>query len=103
MVVEPGAFRTSFLRNVAQPAAMIGAYAETVGARRARDPAHDGQQPGDPARAGQAIITAVGSPDPPRLLVLGPDALTQFRDAAKVLAAEVDAWEQVSLGTSFPG
>jgi NAD(P)-dependent dehydrogenase (short-subunit alcohol dehydrogenase family) len=102
MVVEPGAFRTSFLRNVAQPPAMIGDYAETVGVRRERDPAGDGRQPGDPARAARAIITAVGSPDPPRLLVLGPDALERFRDVAKELAADADAWEQVSLGTSFP-
>jgi NAD(P)-dependent dehydrogenase (short-subunit alcohol dehydrogenase family) len=102
MAVEPGAFRTSFLRNVAQPPETIGDYAGTVGARRVQDPARDGQQPGDPARAAQAIIDAVQSPDPPRLLVLGPDALTQFRDVAKELTADVDAWEQVTLGTSFP-
>jgi NAD(P)-dependent dehydrogenase (short-subunit alcohol dehydrogenase family) len=102
MVVEPGAFRTSFLRNVAQPPEMIGDYAGTVGARREQDTARHGQQPGDPARAAQAIITAVQSPDTPRLLVLGPDALTQFRDIAKELTADIDAWEQVTLGTSFP-
>jgi NAD(P)-dependent dehydrogenase (short-subunit alcohol dehydrogenase family) len=102
MAVEPGAFRTSFLRNVTQPPAMIGDYAGTVGARREQDTVRNGQQPGDPARAAQAIITAVQSPDPPRLLVLGPDALTQFRDIAKELAADVDAWERVTLGTSFP-
>jgi NAD(P)-dependent dehydrogenase (short-subunit alcohol dehydrogenase family) len=102
MAVEPGAFRTSFLRNVAQPPETIGDYSRTVGARRAQDTARHGQQPGDPARAAQAIITAVRSPDPPRLLVLGPDALTQFRDIAKELTADVDAWQQVSLSTSFP-
>jgi len=102
MTVEPGAFRTSFLRNVAQPPEMIGDYTGTVGARREQDTARHGQQPGDPARAAQAIITAVQSPDTPRLLVLGPDALTQFRDIAKELTSDVDAWEQVSLGTSFP-
>ena len=103
MVVEPGAFRTSFLRNVAQPPEAIGDYAGTVAARREQDTARHGQQPGDPARAAQAIITAVQSPDSPRLLVLGPDALKQFRDIAKGLTADVDAWEQVTLGTSFPG
>jgi NAD(P)-dependent dehydrogenase (short-subunit alcohol dehydrogenase family) len=102
MAVEPGAFRTSFLRNIAQPAEMIGDYAGTVGARREQDTARHGQQPGDPARAAQAIITAVQSPDTPRLLVLGADALTQFRDIAKELTSDVDAWEQVSQGTSFP-
>ena len=102
MTVEPGAFRTSFLRNLAQPPEAIGDYASTVGARRQQDTTRHGHQPGDPARAAQAIITAVQSPDSPRLLVLGPDALKQFRDIAKGLTADVDAWEQVTLGTSFP-
>ena len=37
------------------------------------------------------------------MLVLGPDALTGFRDAMKELNADVDAWEQTSLSTSLPG
>jgi NAD(P)-dependent dehydrogenase (short-subunit alcohol dehydrogenase family) len=102
MAVEPGAFRTSFLRNVAQPPETIGDYAGTVGARREQDTARHGRRPGDPVRAAQAIITAVQSPDPPRLLVLGPDALTQFRDVATELTSDVNAWEQLSLSTSFP-
>ena len=103
MAIEPGAFRTNFLRSVAQPRETIGDYAGTVGARREQDTTRHGQQTGDPARAAQAIITAVQSPSAPRLLVLGPDALTQFRDAMKELSADVDAWEQASLSTSFPG
>lgn len=102
MVVEPGAFRTNFLRNVTQPGKRVDAYAETVGARRDADPGRHGHQAGDPARAAEAIITAVQSPAPPRMLVLGPDALEQFRDAIKELTADVDAWEQTSLSTSFP-
>jgi hypothetical protein len=37
------------------------------------------------------------------MLVLGPDALASFRAAMDQLNADVDAWEQTSLGTSFPG
>jgi NAD(P)-dependent dehydrogenase (short-subunit alcohol dehydrogenase family) len=103
MAVEPGAFRTSFLRSVAQPREVIADYAGTVGTRREQDAARNGQQAGDPARAAQAIITAVQSPSAPRLLILGPDAVTQFRDAVKELSADIDAWEQTSLSTSFPG
>jgi NAD(P)-dependent dehydrogenase (short-subunit alcohol dehydrogenase family) len=103
MAVEPGAFRTSFLRSVTQPRQTIGDYAATVGARREQDGTRDGHQPGDPARAAQAIITAVQDPGPPRLLILGPDALTQFRDAMTELSTDVDAWEQTSLAISFPG
>lgn len=53
--------------------------------------------------AAQAIITAVHSPGPPLMLVLGPDALTWFRDSVKELSADVESWEQTSLSTSFPG
>jgi NAD(P)-dependent dehydrogenase (short-subunit alcohol dehydrogenase family) len=102
MAVEPGAFRTSFLRSVAQPPETISAYADTVGARRQQDTARDGNQPGDPARAASAIITAVQSPSPPLMLVLGPDALTSFRSAMNELTTDVDTWETTSLSTSFP-
>lgn len=66
MVVEPGAFRTDFAgRSLTQSAATIADYAETAGRRRKeRDSAH-GTQPGDPAKAAQAIITAVTAPSPP--------------------------------------
>lgn len=101
MAVEPGAFRTNFLRSVAQPRATIGDYAATVQARREQDATRHGHQPGDPARAARAIIAAVRGPGTPRLLVLGSDALTQFRDAVKELSADADAWEQASLSTSF--
>lgn len=103
MTVEPGAFRTSYKRSLAQPREEISDYAGTVGARRKADLTEDARQPGDPARAAQAIITAVQSPAAPSMLVLGPDALTWFRDAVKELSAGVDAWEQASLSTSFPG
>jgi NAD(P)-dependent dehydrogenase (short-subunit alcohol dehydrogenase family) len=102
MVVEPGAFRTSYKRSLTHPREVISDYAGTVGARRHEDPAEDTRQPGDPARAAQAIITAVRSPSTPRMLVLGLDALTWFREAMTELNADVDAWEQISLGTSFP-
>ena len=103
MAVEPGAFRTNYKRSLAQSRVAISAYAETVGARRKEDAIADGLQPGDPARAAQAIITAVQSPDTPLILILGPDALTWFRDGMKELNADVDAWERTSTSTSFPG
>ena len=103
MAVEPGAFRTNYKHSLTQAYEEISDYADTVGARRKEDLTEHGLQPGDPARAAQAIVTAVQSPSTPRMLVLGPDALTWFRDSVKELSADVDAWEQTSLTTSFPG
>jgi NAD(P)-dependent dehydrogenase (short-subunit alcohol dehydrogenase family) len=102
MTVEPGAFRTNYKRSLTQPREAISDYADSVGARRNEDPAEHGHQAGDPAKAAQAIITAVQHPSTPLTLVLGPDALRWFRDAVTELTADVDAWEQTSLSTSFP-
>jgi NAD(P)-dependent dehydrogenase (short-subunit alcohol dehydrogenase family) len=103
LVVEPGAFRTAYKRSLVHSRTAIGDYAATVGARRSEDQGEHGNQPGDPARAAEAIIAAVQGPSTPRTLVLGADALAWARDAMKELNADVDAWEQVSLSTSFPG
>jgi NAD(P)-dependent dehydrogenase (short-subunit alcohol dehydrogenase family) len=101
-VVEPGAFRTEFAgRSLQQSATVIDDYAETAGKRRKEvDTAH-GTQPGDPARAAHAIITAVEADEPPALLMLGPDALRAIRAVFDAQLAELKEWEQTSLGTDL--
>jgi NAD(P)-dependent dehydrogenase (short-subunit alcohol dehydrogenase family) len=102
MTVEPGAFRTNYKRSLAQVRQAIDAYFDTVGVRREEDLAEHDSQPGDPARAAEAIITAMRSPTPPQLLVLGPDALAWYHRSVEELGADVEAWRHTSLGTSFP-
>ncbi|HEY4094543.1 MAG TPA: oxidoreductase [Baekduia sp.] len=102
MIVEPGAFRTDFAgRSLAQSAEAIADYADTAGRRRKENDTTDGTQEGDPAKAALALIAAVESAAPPLMLVLGPDALSNFRGAMAALAADLDAWEPTSVGTSF--
>jgi NAD(P)-dependent dehydrogenase (short-subunit alcohol dehydrogenase family) len=102
MIVEPGAFRTDFSgRSLTQSRSAIDDYAATAGRRRKENDASDGTQQGDPAKAAQAIITAVGSSDPPLMLVLGPDALITFRESLDGLSSDLTAWEHLSTGTSF--
>ena len=61
MIVEPGAFRTDFSgRSLTQSDRAIDDYAATAGRRRKENDTSDGTQQGDPAKAAQAIITAVG-------------------------------------------
>ena len=102
MGVEPGAFRTNYKHSLAHYARR-SATTPTPWAPAATRTPQGAHQPDDPARAAQAIITAVHSPSTPLMLVLGPDALTWFRDAMEELNADVGAWEQTSLSTSFPG
>jgi NAD(P)-dependent dehydrogenase (short-subunit alcohol dehydrogenase family) len=102
-VVEPGAFRTDFAgRSLQQSRDAIADYADTAGRRRKEHDTVHGTQPGDPARAAQAVITAVEAPDPPFLLLLGKDALAGFRAVIDAQQKELETWEELSLSTGFP-
>ena len=101
-VVEPGAFRTDFAgRSLVQSATVIDDYAATAGQRRKEHDTMHGNQPGDPAKAGAAIIAAVESPEPPAFLLLGADALAAYRYIADERAKEIANWEQLTAGTHF--
>lgn len=62
---------------------------------------HAGQEPGDPAKAAQAVLTIADVDDPPMHLLLGEDALKYADYAAQGLAADIDAWKTLSLSTGF--
>jgi NAD(P)-dependent dehydrogenase (short-subunit alcohol dehydrogenase family) len=101
-VVEPGGFRTDFAgRSLQQSQDAIADYADTAGRRRKEHDTAHGNQPGDPARAAQAIITAVEAPDSPFLLLLGKDALAGFRAVVDAQDKELEAWQELSLSTGF--
>jgi NAD(P)-dependent dehydrogenase (short-subunit alcohol dehydrogenase family) len=101
-IVEPGAFRTDFAgRSLIQSATVIDDYAATAGQRRKENDTMHGNQAGDPAKAGGAIIAAVESPEPPAFLLLGPDALAAYRYAADARAGEIRNWEGLTSSTDF--
>jgi NAD(P)-dependent dehydrogenase (short-subunit alcohol dehydrogenase family) len=100
--VEPGAFRTDFAgRSLNQSGTVVGDYAGTAGKRRKEHDTAHGTQKGDPAKAAQALISAVESSDPPALLLLGLDALHLFRQTLDAQQAEVQAWEKTTASTGF--
>ena len=101
-IVEPGAFRTDFAgRSLAQSANVIDDYAATAGQRRKERDTMHGNQPGDPAKAGAAIVAAVESPEPPAFLLLGADALAAYRYVADKRAKDIANWEQLTTSTDF--
>ena len=103
VIVEPGPFRTNWAGpSIKQSATRISDYEATAGARRAQTEARSGKQPGDPARAAEAIITAVQSPEPPLHLVLGKPALEIARKKLAALKQDFDAWEATTLGSDYP-
>jgi NAD(P)-dependent dehydrogenase (short-subunit alcohol dehydrogenase family) len=101
-VVEPGAFRTDFAgRSLAESATVIDDYAATAGQRRKEHDTMHGNQPGDPAKAGAAIMAAVESAEPPAFLLLGTDALALYRYVADGRAKEIANWERLTTSTDF--
>jgi NAD(P)-dependent dehydrogenase (short-subunit alcohol dehydrogenase family) len=100
--VEPGAFRTDFAgRSLTQSATVIADYADTAGKRRKEHDTVHGTQPGDPAKAAQALITAVRDGKAPELLLLGSDAVAAFTGVLDARRADVDAWRQLSTSTDL--
>jgi NAD(P)-dependent dehydrogenase (short-subunit alcohol dehydrogenase family) len=102
MAVEPGGFRTDFAgRSLAGSSSSIADYDETVGPRRKANDRVHGTQPGDPAKAADAIIEAVTSGDAPALLLLGNDALSGFEQVLDAQRAELEKWRKLSASTDL--
>jgi NAD(P)-dependent dehydrogenase (short-subunit alcohol dehydrogenase family) len=101
LVVEPGAFRTSFSGAALGQSARIPAYDTTVGPTRDMITGIDGTQPGDPARAAAAILAALDAEETPLRLPLGADAVDGVLGHLDAVRSEVLAWEAVSRATAF--
>ena len=101
LVVEPGAFRTSFSGGGLLESEPMDVYAETVGATREMIKGMDGQQPGDPAKAAEAILAALAAEEAPLRLPLGADAVDGIVQHGEGVLDEVRAWERTARGTAF--
>ena len=101
LVVEPGAFRTSFSGGGLLESEPMEVYAQTVGATRKMIKGMDGQQPGDPAKAAEAILTALAAEEAPLRLPLGADAVDGIVQHGQGVLDEVHAWEKTARGTAF--
>ena len=101
-IVEPGPHRTGFASpESARVADPIEDYAESVGRARQAFAELDGTQPGDPARAAQAIVAAVDADDPPLRLPLGQMALDHIRARLGGQLEELARWERLSASADL--
>ncbi|HEY3562539.1 MAG TPA: oxidoreductase [Kribbella sp.] len=100
-IVEPGGFRTDWGGSSMQLADVHPDYEATVGEMHRRRLEMDGKQPGDPARAAQAILQVVALDNPPLRLLLGTDALTLADSSSRSRADEAATWADLSRSTDF--
>jgi NAD(P)-dependent dehydrogenase (short-subunit alcohol dehydrogenase family) len=102
LIVEPGAFRTGLFGNHSA-SAPIADYADTVGQTRRMIETSAGTQPGDPAKAAAAILTAIDAPDTPLRLPLGDDAVDAILSHLDSTRVEIATWEKIARDTRLAG
>ena len=107
-IVNPGFFRTELLTNASTSyaASSIDDYAERRAAQLTWWTAQNGQQPGDPAKLGRALVTIASDAQPPRRFIAGADAIgiaeQKVRDLQEQIAAYRDLSTALASSASAP-
>jgi NAD(P)-dependent dehydrogenase (short-subunit alcohol dehydrogenase family) len=103
-IVEPGAFRTEFAgsKNM-RPERTIEEYRPVIAPIESYLYGSDGQQPGDPAKAADAMIAVVESEAPPLRLLLGQDAIGLWEKKREQVGEDLQQWRAMGESTAFDG
>ncbi|MBZ9917641.1 oxidoreductase [Mesorhizobium sp. BR1-1-12] len=100
--LAPGQFRTDWAgRSMDRTPRSIADYDAVMDPIRAGRQAKSGNQPGDPAKAAQALLVLIDAANPPVRLFLGDDALGLVDQKLDAMRSEISAWEELSRSTSF--
>ena len=100
--LAPGQFRTDWAgRSMDRTPRTISDYDAVMDPIRSARQAKSGNQPGDPAKAAQALLALVDAETPPARLFLGEDALALVGEKLEAMKAELDRWEPISRSTGF--
>jgi NAD(P)-dependent dehydrogenase (short-subunit alcohol dehydrogenase family) len=102
LIVEPGAFRTGLFGSYSA-STPIPDYADTVGNTRQMIETGADTQPGDPAKAAAAILTALDAPNTPLRLPLGDDAVDAIVGHLDRTRMDLHAWEKLARDTRLSG
>jgi NAD(P)-dependent dehydrogenase (short-subunit alcohol dehydrogenase family) len=100
--VAPGGLRTGF--SAGSKAIVASKIADYDGLARDAERImadHAGAEPGDPAKAAQAILQVADADAPPMHLLLGEDALKYAGYASQALQADIAAWKDLTLSIGF--
>ena len=102
IAVAPGGMRTDYAgRSLQRARQRIADYGPTAHQSERLLAEHAGREAGDPARMARAILTAAAMEAPPRVLLLGADALHYATRRMASLLAGIGDWAPVTVGTAF--
>jgi len=100
--IAPGQFRTDWAgRSMIRTQRAIADYDQLMDPVRQARQNKSGKQPGDPAKAAQALLQIIEAENPPTHLLLGADALKFVQEKLESLNSEFTAWEKVTRSTDF--
>jgi len=97
-IVNPGFFRTELLTEESTKYAKnaIDDYAEGRKQQEAFWRGANGQQPGDPAKLAQALLTIAAEAKPPLRFLAGEDAVATAEQVSETLKKEAEAYKELS-------
>jgi NAD(P)-dependent dehydrogenase (short-subunit alcohol dehydrogenase family) len=103
LLVNPGFFRTELLTEESTQFAdhPIADYDERRAQQMEFWKGANGQQPGDPAKLAQALLTVAGQATPPRRFIAGADAVGIAEQVASTLQQQTDAFRELSSSLAY--
>jgi NAD(P)-dependent dehydrogenase (short-subunit alcohol dehydrogenase family) len=102
-IVNPGFFRTELLtkESVTYAEPSLEDYAERTAEQLNWWEAQSGQQPGDPAKLAQALVTIANDELPPRRFIAGADAIDLAEQKVAALHEQIDAYRDLSTALAL--
>jgi len=103
-IVEPGPFRTDFLTpgSIRFAAQELPDYDASRPAMRASFEQRNGNQPGDPVRLAEAIVTLSNEKSPPMRFAAGAMAVGAMDAKVASLKTELERWRALGMATDYP-
>jgi NAD(P)-dependent dehydrogenase (short-subunit alcohol dehydrogenase family) len=100
-IVDPGPFRTDFLKpeSLRFGGKPIAEYEDSRGEMRASMEERNGLQPGDPEKLGEAMVLLANEAKPPLRFLAGAIALKAADKKLADMRAEIKSWLRLSVNT----
>jgi len=99
-VLEPGGIRTESAGSSMTIPPISEPYQQTVGQFATFLRGYHGQEPSDPRKVAELMLSLANREDPPLRLLIGPDAVDYAGKAAEALAESDKKWRDVSVSTA---